>query len=63
MSDTISTIFGTGQGSGVLPHFWLVVSDIILESIDDELKGLELKDPTKTIKSRQKISLLMIRKL
>ena len=37
----LTILFGTGQGSGGSPHFWIAVLEVILSCIDKELEGLK----------------------
>ena len=44
-------VFGTGQGSGGSPHFWLAVSEVMFKCIDRDMKGIELTNPDGTLTS------------
>ena len=46
-SDHAKHIFGTGQGSGGSPVFWLAVLDVILTVLGKELDGVEISNPQK----------------
>ena len=40
-------MFGTGQGSGGSPAFWLAISDVMFQCIDRELDGAAFSNPSK----------------
>ena len=44
-------VFGTGQGSGGFPSFWLAVYDVMFKCIDKDLKGVTFVNPAWLITS------------
>ena len=48
---TLYKVFGTGQGSGGFPSFWLAVYDVMFKCIDKDLKGVTFVNPAWLITS------------
>ena len=49
MSNELHTVFGTGQGSGGSPRFWLAVADVMFQCLEEDLAGFKLQNPEGTI--------------
>ena len=49
MADLFKKLFGTEQGSGGSPHFWLYISKVILTCIDMELFGFTCSNPNRLV--------------
>ena len=47
--DLLRRLFGTGQGSGGLPYFWISASNVVLACLDKKLEGFKAINPTGNI--------------
>lgn len=48
-TDNAFKVFGTGQGSGGSPAFWLAISNVMLGCIDRDYSGIRLTNPQQTV--------------
>ena len=49
MADVLHQLFGTDQGSGGSPHFWIAMLEVIISCIDSELEGFTCANPMVTV--------------
>ena len=46
-------LFDSGQGSGGSPTFWVVIADVLFNTMDSHGAGMDLRDPTDTVVSQR----------